>query len=195
MAVSARRGTPLSIDEICAAALRLVDEGGVEGLSMRKLAAELDVNPMSLYHHVASKDALLELICATAASRMSLPPDDGTPWQEQLRALALAYHRHARLHPALWIHVHNHPRIIADRRLSLWQVLERVLRLAGVPEEELRRTSDVLHAFVSGIILAELQGHLPDDPEETGRRLATAVELIVRGLEGGAAGARPAARG
>ncbi|MEU4515443.1 TetR/AcrR family transcriptional regulator [Nonomuraea wenchangensis] len=188
MAVSARRGTPLSIDEISAAALRLVDAGGVEALSMRKLAAELAVNPMSLYHHVESKEALLELVCATAARRMSLPADDGLSWQEQLRALAFAYHRHAREHPALWIYVHAHPWIVADRRMSLWQVLERILRLAGVPEDELRRTSDVLYAFVSGIILSELQGHLPDDTEETGRSLNTAVEIIVRGLEGGAAG-------
>ncbi|MFI7699882.1 TetR/AcrR family transcriptional regulator [Nonomuraea sp. NPDC049480] len=184
MAVSARRGAPLSLEEITSTALRLMDEGGVEGISMRKLAAELDVNPMSLYHHVESKDALLRMICTTAAERMHLPPDDGAPWQDQLRALALAYYGHARAHPALWIHVHNHPEIVADRRMSMWQVLDRVLRLAGVPEEELRRTSDVLHAFVSGLVLSELQGHLPDDPEETARNLDTAINLIIHGLGG-----------
>ncbi|MEW9550275.1 TetR/AcrR family transcriptional regulator [Nonomuraea sp. NPDC050783] len=184
MAVSARRGAPLSIEEISSAALRLMDAGGVEGLSMRKLAAELDVNPMSLYHHVASKDALVELICATATARMRLPADDDAPWQEQLRALALAYHQYARQHPALWIHIHNNPRVIADRTMPLWQVLDRILRLAGVPEGELRRTSDVLHAFVSGLILSELQGHLPEEAGEIERSLGLAVELIVRGLEG-----------
>ncbi|WP_171074669.1 TetR/AcrR family transcriptional regulator [Nonomuraea basaltis] len=184
MAVSARRGEPLSLEEISSTALRLMDEGGVEGLSMRKLAAALDVNPMSLYHHVESKEALLGLICATAAARMDLPPDDGAPWQDQLRALARAYYRHARAHPALWSHVHNHPELVADRRMAMWQVLGRVLRLAGVPEEELRRTSDVLHAFVSGLVLFEIQGHLRDDPEETDRNLDTAINLIIHGLVG-----------
>jgi AcrR family transcriptional regulator len=184
MAVSARRGAPLSIEEISSTALRLMDEGGVEGLSMRKLAAELDVNPMSLYHHVKNKEALLELICATAARRMDLPADDDRPWQEQLRTLGLAYYRHARAHPALWAYIHNHPKTIADRRLELWTVLGRILRLAGVPEADLRRTSDVLHAFVSGLIISELQGHIPDDPEEIDRTFDTAINLIIHGLSG-----------
>ncbi|MEO3892304.1 TetR/AcrR family transcriptional regulator [Nonomuraea sp. B5E05] len=182
MAVSARRGTPLTLEEISSTALRLIDEGGVEGLSMRKLAAELDVNPMSLYHHVASKDALIRLICATIQQRVDLPPDDGTPWQGQLRTLALAYHRHARSHPAMWTYLHAHPEIIEDRTLVIWATLYRILRQAGVPEPELRRTSDVLHAFVTGLITAEIQGHVPDDPGETARTFDTAVHLMINGL-------------
>ncbi|MEV0231297.1 WHG domain-containing protein [Nonomuraea sp. NPDC050786] len=182
MAVSARRGTPLTIEEICSTAVHLIDEGGVEGLSMRKLAAELDVNPMSLYHHVESKEALLGLVCATAAERMHIPPDDGASWQDQLKALALAYHRHAREHPALWGYLHTHPQLIADHRLVLWQTLYRILRLAGVPEPELRRTSEILNAFVSGFIVAETQGHMSDDPEEIDRNFDTAVHLIINGM-------------
>ncbi|MGP3960515.1 TetR/AcrR family transcriptional regulator [Nonomuraea sp. 3N208] len=183
MAASARRGSPLTLEEISSTALRLMDQGGVEGLSMRKLAAELDVNPMSLYHHVESKETLLGLVCHGAAERMHLPPDDGAPWQDQLRALALAYHGHAREHPALWTYVHNHPETISDRRMPLWEVLYRILRLAGVPEEELRRTGDVLHAFVSGFVLFETHGHMTDDPEEIDRTFDTAINLIVQGLE------------
>ncbi|MEV0389482.1 WHG domain-containing protein [Nonomuraea sp. NPDC050643] len=174
----------MSLEEISSTATRLMDEGGVEGLSMRKLAAELDVNPMSLYHHVKSKEALIELICATTAARMHLPPDDGSPWQEQVRAMALSYRDHARAHPAMWTYVHNHPEAIADRKLALWQALYRILRLAGVPEPELRRTSDVLHAFVTGFVIAETQGHLPDGQEEIDRTFDTAIELIVHGLAG-----------
>ncbi|AQZ64476.1 hypothetical protein BKM31_26140 [[Actinomadura] parvosata subsp. kistnae] len=184
MAVSARRGAPLTLEEISTTALRLMDEGGVAGLSMRKLAAELDVNPMSLYHHVDNKEALLRVICSTAAQRLELPPDDGSPWQDQLRALAVAYHRNAMEHPALWSHLHDHPEIIQDRDLVLWRTLYRILRLAGVPEPELRRTSDVLHAFVMGFVIAETKGHLPDDPEEVERGFDTAIRLITRGVEG-----------
>ncbi|MGW4794380.1 TetR/AcrR family transcriptional regulator [Nonomuraea sp. NPDC004297] len=184
MAVSARRGAPLTLEEISTTALRLMDEGGVEGLSMRKLAAELNVNPMSLYHHVESKDALVRLICSTAAQRMDLPPDDGSPWQDQLRALALGYYRNALAHPAMWSHLHNHPEIIADRNLVIWQALYRILRLAGVPEPEQRRTSDVLHAFVMGYVIAGTKGHLPGDPEEIERGFDTAIRVITGGLAG-----------
>ncbi|NUT43100.1 MAG: TetR family transcriptional regulator [Thermoactinospora sp.] len=182
MAVSARRGAPLSLGEICSTALRLIDQGGVEGLSMRKLAAELDVNPMSVYHHVASKEALLARVCETVTTRLPLPSDDGSPWQDQLRTLALAYHRNAREHPAMWSYVHNHPEFVADRRLPLWQSLYRILRAAGVPEEELFTTGDVLHAFVSGFVFAETNGHLSDDPEEVERAFDVAIDMIVNGL-------------
>ncbi|MEV4168331.1 TetR/AcrR family transcriptional regulator C-terminal domain-containing protein [Nonomuraea sp. NPDC049709] len=184
MAVSARRGAPLTLEEISSVALRLIDEGGMEGLSMRKLAAELNVNPMSLYHHVASKEALIGLICATAAHHVQLPPDDGSPWQEQLRELALAYYRHVRAHQSLWTYLQNHPEAVADRQMSIWQALYRILRLAGVPESELRRTSDVLHAFVTGFVVAETRGHLPDDPDEISRDFDTAIRLIIHGLAG-----------
>ncbi|MEV4114569.1 TetR/AcrR family transcriptional regulator [Nonomuraea sp. NPDC049695] len=180
--MSARRGTPLTIEEICSTAVRLIDESGVEGLSMRKLAAELDVNPMSLYHHVESKEALLGLVCATAAERMHMPPDDGSPWQEQLKALGLAYHRHALEHPALWGYLHTHPQLISDHRLAIWQTLYRILRLAGVPESELPRTSEILNAFVAGVIVAETQGRLSDDPEEIDRTFDLAVHLIINGM-------------
>ncbi|GGS93299.1 hypothetical protein GCM10010176_041520 [Nonomuraea spiralis] len=182
MAVSARRGAPLSLDEIRSTALRLIDEGGVEGLSMRKLAAELDVNPMSLYHHVASKEALLARICETITVRLPLPPDDDTPWEEQLRALALSYHRHAQQHPAMWSYVHNHPEFVEDRQLPLWQALYRILRASGVPEEELRRTSEVLHAFVSGFVFAETRGHVTGAPEEIEHTFDIALDMIINGL-------------
>jgi AcrR family transcriptional regulator len=182
MAVSARRGAPLRLDEICSTALRLIDEGGVEGLSMRKLAAELDVNPMSVYHHVPSKEALLRQVCAVVTSHLTLPPDDGAPWQEQLRELALAYHRHAREHTGMWSYVHNHPEFIEDRRLPLWQALYRILRAAGVAEEELRPTSDVLHAFVSGFVFSETRGHMPGGPEEIERTFDIALDMIINGL-------------
>jgi AcrR family transcriptional regulator len=50
---------PLSRERILLAAMRLADEGGIEALSMRKLAQELGVKAMSLYNHVADKDDLL----------------------------------------------------------------------------------------------------------------------------------------
>ncbi|MEV4801570.1 TetR family transcriptional regulator [Nonomuraea sp. NPDC049421] len=184
MAASARRGTPLTIEEISTTALRLAEENGVEALSMRRLAAELRVNPMSLYHHVDNKEALIRMLCTAAQQRIELPADDGAPWQDQLRRLAVAYHQHTRAYPAMWTYLHRHPEIISDREHALWQALYRILRLAGVPESELRRTSDVLHAFVTGFVMAETQGHLPDDPEEIERDFDVAIRLIIHGLTG-----------
>ncbi|GAA2647590.1 MULTISPECIES: TetR/AcrR family transcriptional regulator [Nonomuraea] len=180
MAVSARRGTPLTLQEILGTALRLIDAGGVESLSMRKLAAELDVNPMSLYHHVANKTELIRTVCLNVAPTLQPPADDGAPWPDQLRALAHAYRRLARTHPGLWRYVHNHPEVIEPRQGGLWEVLDRILRAAQVPEDERERTADVLHAFVSGFVLAENLGHIAE--EESEPAFDTAINLITAGL-------------
>ncbi|MEV4160942.1 TetR/AcrR family transcriptional regulator [Nonomuraea dietziae] len=180
MAVSARRGTPLTLQEILGTALRLIDAGGVESLSMRKLAAELDVNPMSLYHHVANKTELIRTLCLNVALLLQLPPDDGAPWPDQLRALAHAYRRLARTHPSLWRYVHHHPEVTMPRQGGLWDVLDRIMRDAGTPEEERKRMADVLHAFVSGFVLAENLGHIAE--EESDLAFDTAIDLITAGL-------------
>ncbi|MFF5205071.1 TetR/AcrR family transcriptional regulator [Streptosporangium sp. NPDC000396] len=187
MAVSARRGLPLTSEEIYAAALRLIDTAGVDALSMRKLAADLDVNPMSLYHHVESKTGLLRGVCRLVDSRLQLPPDDGSPWQDQLRALAHAYRSIAQSHPSLWLHVNSHPGVI-DQKGELWTVYNRILVAAGVPFDELAHTRKALVAFVIGLISSETIGFLQALGEEEGETDAdatfeVAVDLIIASLE------------
>src|SRR5438046_586131 len=60
MSMATTRRKPLSRERILAAALELVDEHGIDALSMRKLAQSLGYEAMSLYNHVANKDDLLE---------------------------------------------------------------------------------------------------------------------------------------
>ncbi len=173
----------MSSDEIYATALQLVDADGVEQLSMRKLAAELEVNPMSLYHHVDGKTALLQHVCALAGSKLRLPADDGTPWQEQLRALAHAYRTLARAHPSLWNYTQLHPEIIPTED-NAWKILDRCLIAARVPVERLVHIRKTLFAFVSGFISAEATGSLAlhggsADPDEI---FEAAIDLIVTGL-------------
>jgi AcrR family transcriptional regulator len=96
----ARPSTPLlSRASIVETALRIVDAQGVEGLSMRKLAAQLGVSGPSLYHHFAGKDEILAAIVEQINSRIRLE-DVGPGWEAaitsyayQLRAL-LVEHPH-----------------------------------------------------------------------------------------------------
>jgi len=57
---SATARTPLSKERVFAAAIEIADVGGISALTMRSLAERLDVEPMSLYYHVANKAALLD---------------------------------------------------------------------------------------------------------------------------------------
>ena len=83
--------TPLSRDRILTTAVAMADEHGVEGLSMRKLAKELDYEVMSLYNHVANKDDLLDGMADTVAGGIALPAED-LPWKRAVREIAVSWH-------------------------------------------------------------------------------------------------------
>ena len=83
-------GTPgrkaLSRELIAETALRLTDEEGLNGLSMRKLGAELGVEAMSLYHYVDSKEDLLAAVRDGLYDKIDLPVDaEVTDWEAALR--------------------------------------------------------------------------------------------------------------
>lgn len=74
-----KRETPLTKDELYERALRIVDEEGLEALTMRRLAADVGVEAASLYHHVPNKDALIDGVLVRMRSEMRIPetlPED-----------------------------------------------------------------------------------------------------------------------
>lgn len=84
--------TNLTIDVIVATSVQLMQKEGLGGLSMRQLAAELQVTPTALYHHVKDKDQLLEL-CAERILAEVATPDPQLRWPVRLRGLILSYQR------------------------------------------------------------------------------------------------------
>lgn len=87
----------LTRDKILEAALALLDRDGLAGLSMRKLGAAVGVEAMSLYNHVANKDALLDGIHERIL--LSLEPPAARTWQGFVRHQALALHHALLAHP------------------------------------------------------------------------------------------------
>ena len=67
------RRTSLSVEAIVAAAIEALDEGGVAGLSMRKVAERLDTGAASLYAYVSGKDELLELVFDELVGQIDAP--------------------------------------------------------------------------------------------------------------------------
>src|SRR2546425_8444125 len=74
----------LSREHILEVALELAENEGIDALSMRRLAQELDVWPMSVYRYFQDKDELLDAVVGRAAERVSLPGEAGA-WRGQLR--------------------------------------------------------------------------------------------------------------
>src|SRR5262249_42074157 len=88
---------PLNRERILGAALELVDEQGIETLSMRKLAQALGYEAMSLYNHVANKDDVLDGILDLVLAEMEPPDVDGG--LEAIRTSSLAAHEALKRHP------------------------------------------------------------------------------------------------
>ncbi len=91
---------PLSRDRIAFAALDLIDESGLEAMSMRKLGATLGFEAMSLYNHISSKDDLLALVSDLLYGEIidAYGEPDGD-WRHSARAMATAYVKVAGDHP------------------------------------------------------------------------------------------------
>jgi AcrR family transcriptional regulator len=108
--VNAQPRAPLSRGRVLRAAVALADEGGVDALSMRRLAQELGVVPMALYKHVSSKDELLDGMVDVVVGEVD-PPPGGVDWKAAIRQRVLSARRALLRHP--WasqvIESRNHP--------------------------------------------------------------------------------------
>jgi AcrR family transcriptional regulator len=89
---------PLTRQRVLDAAMALADRIGIEALTIRKLAAELDVKPMAIYHHVPSKDAILDGIVDMVFDEIALPPDD-VDWRDAIRIRCVAAREVLGRHP------------------------------------------------------------------------------------------------
>src|SRR5688500_9202420 len=88
---------PLSRERVLRGAVAVADAGGVASLTIRSLAEELGVKPMSVYHYVANKDEILDGIVDIVFSEIDLPSADGD-WQSEMRRRAASARRVLRNH-------------------------------------------------------------------------------------------------
>ncbi len=88
----------LTADRVLAGAMHLADRIGIEPFTIRKLAAELDVKPMTIYHHVAGKEAILDGIVDLVFAEIDLPPVD-TDWKTAIRQRCISARAVLARHP------------------------------------------------------------------------------------------------
>lgn len=74
----------LTKERVLTGAMTLADEVGIEAFTIRKLASALDVKPMTIYHHVPSKEQILDGMVDIVFGEITLPPED-LPWEEAIR--------------------------------------------------------------------------------------------------------------
>ena len=145
----------LSRGRILDAALELVDEEGIDALTMRRLGAELSVNPMSIYHYLPGKDAVISGLVQLVFSGMRVRYPDGLSWQERMRAWAEAYRGLVRSHANLVLEIVSNAAAATEAVLLVNEPLYGALDDSGLPPAEVVRAADSVVDFVHGFALAE----------------------------------------
>lgn len=160
---------PLSKERVLAAAVRVADRGGVEAISMRRVAQELGVEAMSLYHHVPNKDAILDGVVDVVFAAIELP-DARAGWRDAIRDHAssarkvLSRHRWA----LTLVDSRRNPGPMTLRRHNAFLG---ALREAGFPVPMAMHAISLIDSYVNGFVLQETS--LPDGTEEVAAAIQT----------------------
>jgi AcrR family transcriptional regulator len=143
----------LTIDAIAAAGLRVVDDEGLDAMTMRRVAQELGTGAASLYAYVDNKDRLLELVVDRALSELDPPAADG-PWQEQLKAglrdLRTLFSRHRDLARASFARIP-----LGENAMTASEWMIATLRKGELPTKVIAYACDLLPLYVTAIAYEE----------------------------------------
>jgi len=155
------RREPLTRERILRAALRVMDEEGLEAVTMRRLGRELGVEAMSLYNHVKDKEAILDGILETVMAEFEFPEETGD-WEADVRAGARAWRRLMIAHPtviALFAES-KHPASSPERLRPMEWAFE-ILGRGGLSEEEVVHAFRAIGGYIMGSVLNEVANPVP----------------------------------
>jgi AcrR family transcriptional regulator len=146
-------------DQLQAAALALVDEHGLAGLTMRSLAAALNTGPMTIYNYVDGREGLEQLVTEAVMAEVRWAAEPSGDWGDEVLAIAEGMWRAVRAHP------HTIPLILTRRSVDLAtlvpaEALLQALARGGRSGAELLVAFRTVSAFVTGFAQAELVGPL-----------------------------------
>ncbi|HYT78818.1 MAG TPA: TetR/AcrR family transcriptional regulator C-terminal domain-containing protein [Actinomycetota bacterium] len=175
------RREPLTRERIIRAALRIMDEEGLEAVSMRRIGRELGVEAMSLYNHVQDKEDILDGICEAVLADFRVPLAD--EWAEGARLAAHEYRRLLLAHPTVITLMTERKRPFTNAEsLRAYEFALEVFRTAGLSEEDSVKAFHVFGGYILGFVTLELGLMVggPDDEahaqahQEMARLLASA---------------------
>ena len=168
----------LSRDTVLRGAITVADAGGLGSLTIRSLAGELGVKPMSVYHHVANKDEILDGIVDAVFSEIDLPSVGGE-WRAELTRRAHSARGVLRSHPwaILLLESRTSP---GPATLRHHDAVLGTLRAAGFSLAMTAHAYALLDAYVYGFALQEAS--LPfEGPDGVGEVAVPIMELMSQG--------------
>jgi AcrR family transcriptional regulator len=144
-----------SREEIVAAAMELLDDEGLAGLSMRKLGAKLGAGATSLYWYVAHKDELLELVYDEIFGEMIVPDPQEVGWRDAASAVAYSMRQVILRHPWSADLIGRLP-ALGPNALMIADQTRKTFKLAGFAGADIDYANATLTAFVFGMTIPEV---------------------------------------
>jgi len=167
----------LSAEAIFEAALRVVDEEGIDALTMRRLAGELGVATMSLYSHVTNKDQLLLGVVDLATREIRLPEPGMAPW-DALRTIIRSFRQAALRHPNLVPLIVRQPPTGPEGLHTLETALD-ALRRAGLEPAKAAYAYRLTASYAIGFVSLECGGFFEPVAVEGAQLDVAAIPRIV----------------
>lgn len=177
------RGQGVTLDAILDAALVLLEQDGGRGLSMRALAARMDLTPMSLYHHVDDRAGLLRLLADKVYGGVLAGADNPADAMTAVRELLVRYHDAVGGHPQLTLAIFAEPAALAGAAQRITERLQALLEPLS-PQHLLWRDILVDHAHGSGLALGAFHAH-PEQAATLREQYRRALDALLAGLAGG----------
>jgi AcrR family transcriptional regulator len=144
----------LARDDIIEAAVEIVGAGGYEEMTIRGLAAQLGVAPMSLYRHIRDKDDLLDEVVDRLLAKAWRPSAAEGDWQEWVIEAAAKLRVFLVSQPAA-LHVYLRHPVVSPAAVERMDAMMDVLRRTGAGDETARRAYGALHTYTIGFAALE----------------------------------------
>lgn len=174
----------LTESEIVAAALEIVEESGVDSLTMRRLSTKLGVALGATYHHVPNKHALLVLIADELYGRITIPERVDDDWPSQIRELLLNVTVVMGAYPGVAAYIMRHPEEIP--LVGVMEATRDALDYAGLRDEAAARVLSALFFYLAGTIVSgAISTQRPDTMtrDEVMARFADGLDVVLAGIE------------
>lgn len=152
-----KRGRPpaTSPDAIAAAALRLAGREGIDAVTIRRLAADMGIAPMTLYSHARTKDEIIDLMTAAALESFEFELDPDAPWPAQLHAGFLALYETMRAHPVVVDLITGSGAMTGPAVDHVRETLLNAMEASGLPRQTAVDVFNTLGAYVVGVVTVE----------------------------------------
>jgi AcrR family transcriptional regulator len=143
------RPPAIGLDDVVAAATIVAEEVGVDGVTMNLVAERLEVTSAALYHYVANKQELVNLVIEGAFAQVEPPPRDAGSWDERLRIFERDVR--AKVRRLKW----GTPRVLQDGEAPdslrrLFGIAREIMDEAGADEREVTLAFATVYAFMIG---------------------------------------------